>query len=142
MSALTLTGKKDPGALNCAGAVFPDMNLHQCVLSMTGAKTRSRFLDCTFGKIKAVDCVVGHAVFERCNFDGVESNCTATLFDALFLECHFSGVLRLLNFGSIRSPSPYFSEERHRSDIAQMRRVEFSLDLSKVLVRFLLTLEE
>jgi hypothetical protein len=126
---LLLSHQKDAGLLDLIGQTFSDLRISSSVLSMAGVTTRSRFRDCIFENVDAEDSHVGHPVFERCCFRNVSSRDTVTLYQALFLECRFEGHLEHLNFGSLRLPSPFFSEARWSQDHAAMEASRFVLDI-------------
>lgn len=128
----TLSGQKDAGALNFSKQVFEEYSMSGCILSMTGAPSRSEFHQCKFKNLDIDGCNVGHAIFEKCKFENIVSTKTLTLYDALFLECVFSGRLKNFNFGSVRLPSPFFSNERFLHDIKEIERSFFCIDISQV----------
>lgn len=128
----TLSNKKDPGKLTLANETFEGIAFKRCVLSMTGAMSRSRFDGCRFKDVRGDECTIGHAIFNKCDFEDITATDTITLYDAMFLECRFAGKLTNLNFGNVRATSPFFSEDRYQADISAMEKSPFSLDISSV----------
>lgn len=123
---------KDPGALQWTGERVAMQRYSRCVLSMSGAATRSTFKNCEFRNIRGVKCSVGHPVFEDSAFSDVISDETLTLFEALFIRCTFSGRVQNLNFGSIRATSPFFSQARFDDDVDRINGAAFCLDITGV----------
>lgn len=123
---------KDHGVLNLAGISVSEQKFDRCVLSMSSASTRSRFSECKFRSIKGTKCLVGSPVFEKVSFENIVSDETVTLFEALFLECEFSGRMENLNFGMIPNATPFFSKERFDLDLDRLIKAPYGLDICNV----------
>lgn len=130
--AKQIVNKKDPGKLIFSGEQFAGYEFKNCVLSMTGAPSRSRLDACKIENILLEGCTVGHAIFRGCQFRNIEATDTLTLYDALFIECAFAGYLSNFSFGHIQAASPFFSPERFSNDSELMEKASFCLDICSV----------
>lgn len=128
----TLSKQKDAGMLNLTHQEFENFSLEGCVLSMTGASSRSRFQHCLFKDIDIDRCTIGHVIFEKCRFENINSSEALTLYEALLVECEFAGQMKNLNFGNIKVASPFFSNDRFLQDLSVIDHSAFSIDISRV----------